>query len=56
MPKLMKKPIHLRRTDERTDGRTNPNYRKASLLKIKYSVPMDLYSFAFMDVVILAKL
>ena len=30
MPKLMKKTIHLRRTD----GQTNPDYRKASLLKI----------------------
>ena len=29
MPKLMKKAIHLRRTD----GQTDPNYRKASLLK-----------------------
>ena len=29
MPKLMKKAIHLRRID----GRTDPNYRKASLLK-----------------------
>ena len=32
MPKLTKKAIRY----GRTDGRTDPNYRKASLLKIRY--------------------
>ena len=38
MPKSTKKAICLRRTDGRTDGRdvrTDPNYRKASLLKTR---------------------
>ena len=35
MPYL-KKAIRYGRTDGRTDGLTNPNYRKASLLKIIY--------------------
>ena len=34
MPKLTKKAIRYGRTDGRTYGRTDPNYRKASLLKI----------------------
>ena len=34
MPKLKKKVIRYRRTDGRTYGRTDPNYRKALLLKI----------------------
>ena len=33
MPKFMKKAIRYGQTDVRTDGRTDPNYRKASLLK-----------------------
>ena len=34
MPKLTKKAIRYGRTDGPTDGRTDTNYRKASLLKI----------------------
>ena len=35
MPKLREKAIRYRRMDGQTDGRTGPNYRKASLLKKK---------------------
>ena len=39
MPKLTKKAICYGRTDGPTDGRTDPNYRKASLLKRIFSNP-----------------
>ena len=42
MPKLTKKAIRYGRTDVRTygrtDGQTDPNYRKALLLKIEYDL------------------
>ena len=47
MTKLTKKPIRYGRADERTYGRTDPNYRKASLLKIRYMkyFPFNLLCF-----------
>ena len=42
MSKLTKKAIRDGRTYGRTDGRTDPNYRKASLLKILRK-PFDDY-------------
>jgi hypothetical protein len=45
MPKLTKKAIRYSRTDERTDGRKDPNYRKALLLTIAY----DLSDFFFIS-------
>ena len=47
MPKLTNKAIYLGRTDERTDGRTDPNFRKASLLKTQSMFIKDLFFFTF---------
>ena len=41
MPKLTKKAICSERTDGRTDGITDPNYRKASILKILENLPFQ---------------
>ena len=46
MPKLTKKAIRYGRTDGRTYGRTHPNYRKASLLKI-FVIDIMLNSYCF---------
>ena len=54
MPKLTQKTIRYGRTDVRTDGRTDLNYRKASLLTIEFLIFWNMVGYFFQERFILA--